>query len=194
MPARPVRIVVLASGSGTTLQAILDEADLGGAVVAVGADRPGTGALDRAKAAGVETFVIAFDDYPDRAEWNRAFEHALAGYAPDLVALAGFMRIFDAALVERFAMVNTHPSLLPSFPGVGIRAVRAALEHGVKVSGATVHRVDAGVDSGEILAQVAVPVLDGDDEHALFERIKQAEKPLYVKTIRKLCAELGAAR
>lgn len=194
MSARAVRIVVLASGTGTTAQAILDATDLGATVVAVGADRPGTGALDRAKAAGVETFVVPFADYADRAEWNRAFEDALKSYAPDLVALAGFLRIFDAAVVARFPMINTHPSLLPSFPGVGIQAVRAALAQGVKIAGATVHRVDAGVDSGEILAQVAVPVLDGDDEHTLFERIKQAEKPLYVNTIRQLCAEIGAAR
>jgi phosphoribosylglycinamide formyltransferase-1 len=187
------RLVVLASGAGTTLQAILDasrSADFGAEVVAVGADRPEIGALGRATAAGVETFVVPFAAYTDRTAWNRAFEAALAERRPDLVVMAGFMRLFDAQLVGRFPMINTHPALLPSFPGVGIRAVRAALTKGVKLTGATVHRVDAGIDTGLILAQVAVPVLPGDDEHTLFERIKAAEKPLYVETIRKLCEEM----
>ncbi len=187
----PARLVVLASGSGTTLQAILDDPDLRPSVVAVGADRAGIGALSRAASAGVETFVVPFAGYADRSVWNRTFESAIARHVPDLVVLAGFMRIFDPRVVERFAMVNTHPSLLPSFPGVGGRAVRAALAHGVKLAGATVHRVDAGVDSGEILAQVAVPVMEGDDEHGLFARIQAAEKPLYVETIRRLCKELA---
>ena len=186
------RLVVLASGA-STLQAILDasrSADFGAEVVAVGADRPGIGALNRAGAAGVESFVVPFSAYTDRTAWNRAFEAALAERRPDLVVLAGFMRLFDAQLVNRFPMINTHPALLPSFPGVGIRAVRAALAHGVKLTGATVHRVDAGIDTGRILAQVAVPVLPDDDEHSLFDRIKAAEKPLYVETIRQLCEEM----
>jgi phosphoribosylglycinamide formyltransferase-1 len=186
----PVRIVVLASGAGTTLQALIDAPDLGGQIVAVGTDRPGVTALERATVAGIPTFVVPFDDYADRADWNRAFESTLAAHRPDLVVLAGFLRIFDPQLVARFRMVNTHPSLLPSFPGVGVRAVRAALEHGVKLAGATVHWVDAGVDSGSILAQVAVPVLEGDDEERLFARIQAAEKPLYVETIRRLCKEI----
>ena len=187
------RLVVLASGAGTTLQAILDAssaADLGAEVVAVGDDRPEIGALDRASAAGVESFVVPFAAYADRTAWNRAFESALSERRPDLVVMAGFMRIFDAQLVARFPMINTHPALLPAFPGIGIRAVRAALTHSVKLTGATVHRVDAGVDTGRILAQVAVPVLPGDDEHTLFDRIKAAEKPLYVETIRQLCEEI----
>ena len=183
----PARLVVLASGSGTTAQAILDA--LGDHVVAVGADRD-CAALGRARAAGVPTFVVAFADHPDRGGWNRAFEAAIAAYTPDLVVLAGFMRLFDAGLVERFRVVNTHPALLPSFPGVGARAVRAALDAGVKLAGATVHVVDAGMDSGPILAQVAVPVEDGDDEHTLFARIQAAEKPLYVQTLRRLIEEI----
>jgi phosphoribosylglycinamide formyltransferase-1 len=186
----PARLVVLASGSGTTLQAIIDEPGLRPVVCAVGADRAGIRALDRAAAAGIATFVVPFADFADRGKWNDAFAVALRAYRPNLVVLAGFMRLFDAALVERFAMVNTHPSLLPAFPGIGIRAVRNALVHGVKVTGATVHRVDAGVDSGAILAQVAVPVLDGDDEHTLFARIQEAERPLYVETLRRLCQEI----
>jgi formyltetrahydrofolate-dependent phosphoribosylglycinamide formyltransferase len=187
----PARIVVLASGSGTTLQAILDDPQLRPSVVAVGTDRPAVGALERARTAGVPSFVVPFAEFSDRAEWNREFERELADLEPDLVVLAGFMRIFDAQLVGRFAMVNTHPALLPSFPGVGIRAVRAALATGVKLTGVTVHRVDEGVDTGPIIAQVAVPVFDGDDEHTLFDRIKAAEKPLYVSALRKLCEELN---
>ncbi len=174
------------------MQALLDasrDPAFGADVVAVGTDRPGIGALARAAAAGVASFTVPFAEFSDRGEWNRAFERALADRQPDLVVLAGFLRIFDAQLVERFPMVNTHPALLPSFPGVGIRAVREALGHGVKLTGVTVHRVDSGVDTGPILAQVAVPVLAGDDEHTLFERIKAAEKPLYVETIRQLCSE-----
>ena len=185
----PSRIVVLASGSGTTLQAVLDDAQLRPLVVAVGSDRYGTGALDRAIAAGVDSFVVPFADYADREQWDRAFEKELAERSPDLVVLAGFMRIFDATNVSRFRMINTHPALLPSFPGIGIRAVRAALAAGVKVSGATVHWVDEGVDSGAIIAQVAVPVEVDDDEHTLFDRIRAAEKPLYVQAIRELTRE-----
>ena len=186
----PARLVVLASGGGSTAQAVLDA--LGDYVVALGADRR-CPALNRARAAEVDTFVVPFAEYADRGEWNRAFEAAIAGYEPDLVVLAGFVRLFDARLVERFRVVNTHPALLPSFPGVGARAVRAALTAGVKLSGATVHYVDAGMDSGPILAQVAVPVEDGDDEHALFARIQAAEKPLYVETLRRLIEEIENA-
>ena len=186
----PARLVVLASGSGTTAQAILD--GLRDQVVAVGADRD-CPALARAQAVGVQTFIVAFAAYADRSEWNRAFEAAIAAFEPDLVVLAGFMRLFDAGLVERFRVVNTHPALLPSFPGVGGRAVRAALQAGVKLAGATVHVVDAGMDTGPILAQVAVPVEDDDDEHTLFARIQAAEKPLYVETLRRLIKEIENA-
>jgi phosphoribosylglycinamide formyltransferase-1 len=188
----PVHLVVLASGTGTTLQALIDASDLGGEIVAVGSDRAGTGALERAAAAEIPTFVVAFDGYPDRGDWNRAFQAALAAHRPDLVVLAGFLRIFDPQLVRAFRIVNTHPSLLPSFPGVGVRAVRAALAHGVKLAGATVHWVTEDVDSGPILAQVAVPVYEDDDEQSLFARIQLAEKPLYVDTIRRLCKEISA--
>ena len=183
----PARLVILASGRGTTAQAVVDA--FGPRVVALGADRD-CAALGRAAAAGIETFVVPFADYADRAAWNRAVEAALAGYEPDLVVLAGFLRLFDAGLVERFRIVNTHPALLPSFPGVGARAVQAALDAGVKLAGATVHLVDAGIDSGSILAQVAVPVEDGDDVDTLFARIQAAEKPLYVETLRRLIEEI----
>jgi phosphoribosylglycinamide formyltransferase-1 len=184
----PVRLIVLASGSGSTLQAVLDaaaEPDFPAVVVAAGTDRPGCPAMKRAADAGVSTFSVALADYPDRSSWNDALAEAIAEHEPRLVVLAGFMRLLDAATVSRFDMVNTHPSLLPSFPGA--HAVRDALAHGVKVSGVTVHRVDAGLDSGPILAQAAVPVRPDDTEASLQARIQVAEKPLFVDTIRALC-------
>lgn len=182
------RLVVLASGTGSTLQAILDAAgqpEFPAEVVAAGTDRPGCPAIRRAAAAGVRTFELALADYPDRTSWDAALADTIAEHRPDLVVLAGFMRVLSAATVERFAMVNTHPSLLPAFPGG--HAIEDALKHGVKVSGVTVHRVDAGLDSGPILAQAAVEVRDGDTPDSLRERIQAVEKPLYVETIRQLC-------
>jgi phosphoribosylglycinamide formyltransferase 1 len=182
------RLVVLASGSGSTLQAVLDAAadpEFGGQVVAAGTDRPGCPAMARAAAAGVPTFAVPLADYADRAMWNAALAEEIAGHRPDLVLLAGFMRVLDAATVNRFELVNTHPSLLPSFPGG--HAVSDALAHGVKVTGVTVHRVDAGMDSGPILAQAAVPVLADDTADTLRQRIQAAEKPLFLDTIRQLC-------
>lgn len=183
-----MRIVVMVSGSGTNLQSVLDavQADLLDVeIAAVGADKPCHG-IDRAAAAGIETFVVAPADHADRSAWNRALEDRIASYAPDYVVFAGFMRIVDSTLVERFEgrIVNTHPALLPSFPGA--HGVRDALAHGVKVTGVTVHIVDAGVDTGPILAQAAVPVLDGDDEASLHERIKLQERSLLVTTIKNL--------
>jgi len=182
------RLVVLASGSGTTLQAVLDAAAdpaFGARMVAAGTDRPGCEAMRRAAAAGVPTFAAALADYPDRASWDAALAEQIAAHRPDLVLLAGFMRVLAAATVSRFEMINTHPSLLPAFPGG--HAVDDALAHGVKITGVTVHRVDAGLDSGPILAQVAVPVLDGDTVDSLRQRIQLAEKPLFLDTIRQLC-------
>ncbi|WP_129662307.1 phosphoribosylglycinamide formyltransferase [Rothia uropygialis] len=183
-----MRIVVMVSGSGTNLQSILDavQADLLDVeIAAVGADKPCRG-IERAVEAGIENFVVAPSGHADRAAWNRALEEKIASYAPDYVIFAGFMRIVDAALVARFEgrIVNTHPALLPSFPGA--HGVRDALVHGVKITGVTVHVVDSGVDTGPILAQAAVPVLDGDDEEALHERIKAQERSLLVTTIKNL--------
>lgn len=182
-----MNLVVLASGSGTTLQAIIDDPVLRPHVVAAGAERPGTGALQRAADAGVETFVVPFAEYADRGEWNRAFERELAARQPDVVVLAGFMRIFDEQNVRRFRMINTHPALLPAFPGA--HAVRDALAAGATVTGVTVHWVDEGVDTGPVIAQVEVPVEPEDDEASLRERVQAAEKPLYVTTLRRLCQE-----
>jgi phosphoribosylglycinamide formyltransferase-1 len=185
------RLVVLASGSGSTLQAVLDAAsapDFPADVVAAGTDRPGCPAIRRAEAAGVETFAVPFADYPDRPAWDAALAEAIGKHRPDLVVLAGFMRLLAAETVARFPMVNTHPSLLPSFPGA--HAVADALAHGVKVSGVTVHRVDAGLDSGPILAQAAVEVHADDTVESLQSRIQAVEKPLFVETIRQLCRTL----
>ncbi len=185
-----VRLVVLASGSGSTLQAVLDAAvhpDSGAQVVAAGTDRPGCPAMRRAAEAGVPTFAVPLADYADRDDWNAALAEAIAEHRPDLVLLAGFMRVLSPATVSRFELINTHPSLLPSFPGG--HAVGDALAHGVKITGVTVHRVDAGVDTGPILAQAAVPVLDGDTVDTLRQRIQLAEKPLFLDTIRRLCLD-----
>lgn len=183
----PARLVVLASGSGSTLQAVLDDEQLRPLVVAVGTDRPRAAALQRAEQAGVETFTTALDAYLDRAAWNRALEDELAARTPDLVVLAGFMRILDAGVVRRFRLVNTHPALLPAFPGA--HAIRDALAAGVTSTGVTVHWVDEGVDTGPLIAQVAVPVEAGDDEARLRARVQAAEKPLFIETLKQLTEE-----
>ena len=181
------RLVVLVSGSGTNLQALLDAAAdpaYGATVAAVGADRDGVEGLARAERAGVPTFVVRLADCADRAEFDARVLAALESYEPDLVVLAGYMKILGPPVVARFTIVNTHPALLPSFPGA--HGVRDALDHGVKVTGASVILVDAGVDSGPILAQTPVPVLDDDDEQTLHERIKVAERTLLVDTVGRL--------
>ena len=180
------RLVVLASGSGTLLQALLDacaSGEVGAAVVAVGTDRAGVGALERAEAAGVPTFVLPVGDFATRADWDVALRDRVDSYAPDLVVSAGFMKLVGSAFLERFGgrMINTHPALLPSFPGV--HAPRDALAHGVKVTGATIFLVDAGIDTGRILGQVAVPVLPDDTVDSLHERIKVVERQLLVDTV-----------
>ncbi|MGX7680958.1 phosphoribosylglycinamide formyltransferase [Jatrophihabitans sp. DSM 45814] len=187
----PARLLVLASGSGTTLQAVLDavaEPGFPAVIVAAGTDRPGCQAMKRAADAGVATFAVALGDFENRADWDQALLETITAFEPDLVVLAGFMRVIAGETVQRFKMVNTHPSLLPSFPGA--HAISDALTHGVKITGVTVHRVDAGLDSGPILAQVAVPVLDDDTEDTLRARIQEAEKPLFIDTIRTLCISI----
>jgi phosphoribosylaminoimidazolecarboxamide formyltransferase/IMP cyclohydrolase len=185
------RLVVLASGAGSTLQAVLDAVATGeidADVVAVGSDRPGCGALRRAGRAGVPTFTRALADFPDRAGWNAALADAIAAHRPDLVVCAGFMKVLAPAVVHRFRIVNTHPSLLPDFPGA--HAVRDVLAAAVPTTGVTIHWVDDGVDTGPVLAQQAVDVHPDDDEDSLRERIQTVEKPLYVATIRRLLKEL----
>src|SRR5579859_5825588 len=186
------RLVVLVSGSGTNLQALLDacgEPGYGAEVVAVGADRDGIEGLARAAKHEVPTFVHRVSDYPDRADWDRALTETVTRYRPDLVVSAGFLKLvgtrFLAAFGDRY--LNTHNSLLPAFPG--IHGPRDALAYGVKVAGATLFFVDAGVDTGPIVAQVAVPVLDDDTESSLTERIKEAERRQLVDTVGRLVRE-----
>jgi phosphoribosylglycinamide formyltransferase 1 len=180
---------VLASGEGTVLQALLDAASdpaYGADVVAVGTDRAGVRALERATEAGVPTFTLSVADFPHRPAWDAAYADALAAHGPDLVVCAGFMRILGASVLGRFGgrVVNTHPALLPSFPGA--HAVPDALAYGVKVTGTTVHLVDEGVDTGPIVAQEAVVVLPGDTEQTLHARIKDVEHRLYVDAVGRL--------
>jgi phosphoribosylglycinamide formyltransferase 1 len=180
---------VLVSGTGSILQALLDacaDADFGAHVVAVGADREGTGGVARAAAAGVPTFVRRLPDFPDRASWDRALTQDCVEHKPDLIVAAGFLKLVGADFLSQFGgrLINTHPALLPSFPG--LHSVRDALAYGVKVTGCSVILADAGVDSGPILAQHAVPVLDADDEESLHERIKVAERSVVVDTIGRM--------
>lgn len=189
MPA-PHRLVVLVSGTGTMLQALLDataEPGYPAEVVAVGADRCGTGGSERAHRAGLPMFVECLTDHPDRASWDRALLDRVRAHAPDLVVGAGFMKVVSPAFLDGIGcpMLNTHPSLLPDFPGA--YAVRDALAAGVAVTGATVHRVDAGLDTGPVLGRAEVPVRSDDTETTLHERIKTAERRLLVEVVRR-CA------
>jgi phosphoribosylglycinamide formyltransferase 1 len=186
------RLVVLVSGTGTNLQALLDACQdpaFGAVVVAVGADRDGIAALERARAAGVASFVRKVGDFPTRDAWDDALTRACEEYRPDLIVCAGFMKLVGKGFLARFGgrCLNTHPALLPSFPGM--HGVRDALSYGVKVSGCTVFLVDEGVDAGPVLAQAAVPVRDDDDEASLHERIKVAERALLVDTVGRMARE-----
>ena len=186
------RVVVLVSGSGTTLQALLDAAadpGYGADIVAVGADRHDIEGLARAEKVGVPTFVEQLADHPTRADWDAALTDAVAAHDPQLVVSAGFMKLVGPAFLDRFGgrMVNSHPALLPSFPGM--HGPRDALAYGVKIAGATLFFVDAGVDTGPIIAQVSVPVLDDDTEETLTERIKEAERRQLVEYVGRLVRE-----
>ena len=182
------RLAVLVSGGGTNLQALIDAPHASYDIVSVIADRPDAGGLERAAAAGIATCVVAPGDYPDRLSWDRALASALADSAPAWIICAGFMRILGAPVLEAFPMriVNTHPALLPAFPGA--HGVRDALAYGARVTGCTVHLVDSGVDTGPILAQRAVDILDSDAEDSLHERIKVMERELLVDMVTRLCA------
>ena len=182
-------MLVLVSGSGTLLQAVLEAAarpDFPAEVVAVGADREGIEGLDRAERAGVPTFARRLADHPSRDGWDAALTEACAEHQPDLVVSAGFMKIVGEHFLTRFGgrYLNSHPSLLPAFPGM--HGVRDALDHGVRVTGCSLFVVDEGVDTGPILAQRAVEVRPDDDESSLHERIKVAERRLLVETLEQL--------
>ncbi|MEV7360516.1 phosphoribosylglycinamide formyltransferase [Kitasatospora sp. NPDC059811] len=191
----PARLVVLVSGSGTNLQALLDAAAdpaYGAEILAVGADRDGIAGLERAEKAGLPVFVHRVKDFADRADWDRALTAAVAAHEPDLVVTAGFMKILGPEFIAAFAgrIVNTHPALLPSFPGA--HGVTDALAYGVRVTGCTVHLVDAGVDTGPIIAQGVVEVVDADHAdggEALHERIKTVERKLLVDVVGRLARE-----
>ena len=183
------RLVVLISGSGTLLQALIDacaDPAYGAEIVAVGSDRPEIQGLERAVHANIPTFVESLVDHATRADWDRALTADVAAYEPDLVISAGFMKLVGPEFLARFEgrMINTHPALLPSFPGV--HGPRDALAYGVKITGATVFLVDSGVDSGVILDQRAVPVADDDTVETLHERIKVVEREMLVAITHRL--------
>ncbi|MCW2637323.1 MAG: phosphoribosylglycinamide formyltransferase [Blastococcus sp.] len=185
VPSQRARVVVLLSGTGSLCAALLEATDdpaYPAAVVAVGGDRPADG-LEHARRRGLPTFVCALRDHPDRAAWDLALAAELAAFEPDLVVSAGFMKLVGPAVLGMFGgrLINTHPALLPAFPGA--HAVRDALAAGVSVTGASVHVVDAGLDTGPVLAQREVRVRPGDDEARLHERIKAVERELLVETV-----------
>jgi phosphoribosylglycinamide formyltransferase 1 len=183
-PSAPARLVVLASGTGSLLASLLDAAvgDYPARVVAVGVDRE-CPAVDIAAQSSLPSFQVRLGDYPHRAGWDAALTEATAAHAPDLVVATGFMKILGPQFLSQYVgrTLNTHPALLPSFPGA--HGVLDALSYGVKVTGCTVHLVDAGTDTGPILAQQTVAVLDDDDEQTLHERIKVIERQLLVDVI-----------
>jgi phosphoribosylglycinamide formyltransferase 1 len=189
---QPARLAVLVSGSGTNLQALLDATEdpsYGARVVAVGADRDGIEGLARAERAGLPTFVKRVDQFASRDDWDRALADTLAGFEPDLVVLAGFMKLVGPTFLDRFGgrTLNTHPALSPSFPGT--QGPADALAYGVKVTGCTLFVVDAGVDTGPIVAQTPVPVHDDDTVDSLHERIKAEERRMLVETVGRIARE-----
>jgi phosphoribosylglycinamide formyltransferase 1 len=183
-PTASARVVVLASGTGSLLRSLLDAmvADSPARIVAVGVDRD-CPAIDIASAASVPSYTVRLRDHPDRDAWDRAITEATAAHEPDLIVAAGFMKILGREFLSRFMgrIINTHPALLPAFPGA--HPVADALDYGVKVTGCSVHLVDAGTDTGPLLAQESVPVLDDDDEATLHERIKVVERRLLVEVL-----------
>lgn len=176
------RIVILISGRGSNMQALLGAA-LPGRVVAVISNRPDAGGLALARDAGVVTAVVDHKAFPDRESFDLALAERVAGFEPDLVVLAGFMRVLTTAFIQRFAdrLINIHPSLLPSFPG--LHTHRRALEAGVRVHGCTVHFVRPEVDAGPIIIQAVVPVLPDDDESALAKRVLEQEHRIFPQAV-----------
>lgn len=190
MPDRS-RLAVLVSGSGTNLQALLDaiatDPDFGAEVAVVASDVPDAGGLERARAAGIATVAVAPAEHPDRPAWEHALTDQVRAHEPDVIVLAGFMRILTATFLQHWPdrVINTHPSILPAFRGA--HAVREAIEWGVRITGCTVHLVDEQVDHGPIIAQRAVEVGPDDDEAALHERIKAVEHDLLPACVKLLC-------
>lgn len=183
-----LNVVVLVSGTGTLLQSLIDAVEAGevnARVVAVVSDSEGAPALERARRHGIEAIGHPYIKGSDRAGWDQELAEIVAAFEPGLVVSAGFMKLLGGGFLARHGgrTVNTHPSLLPSFPGM--RAAQDALAAGVKVTGATVFLVDEGIDTGRILVQAAVEVMDGDDAEVLHERIKIVERELLVRVVRE---------
>ena len=187
-----MRVGVLVSGSGTNLQALLDAEERGAlspaTIAVVVSSKPGVAALERATAAGRPAVVVDHKAYADRTQFEDALIAALDAHGVELVVLAGFMRVLTSHFTDRYAarIINTHPSLLPAFPGANAPA--QAIAHGVKLSGVSIHFVDASLDGGPIIAQVAVPVVPGDDAPALHARIQREEHALLPQVVRRLAA------
>lgn len=187
--ANPARLVVLVSGTGSNMAAILEasrDPSYGATIVAVGADREGTRGIEIAAEAGIPTFVRTLADFPSRDAWNESLREIVAEYTPDLVVLAGFLKLVSPEFLRAFPhrVINTHNALLPSFPGV--HGPADALAYGVKLSGATLFIVDPGIDTGAIVAQVACPVADDDDEESLLDRIKSVERAQLVESVGRM--------
>lgn len=190
-PIAPARILVLVSGSGSNMRDLVTASEdpaWGGKIVSVLADRD-CEAIRWAGERGIPTGVLALKDFTSRQEWDRALLDAVRAAAPDLIVSAGFLKILGAPVLAAYEgrILNTHNSLLPAFPGV--RGPADALDAGVKLAGATLFFVDAGTDTGRIIAQTAVPVLDEDDAETLLERIKTAERAQLVDSIGRLLRE-----
>ena len=180
------------SGAGTNLQALIDackDPAYGAEVVAVGSDRSGIEGLARAEREGIPTFVHRVADHGSRAAWDLEMALSVSGYQPDVVVLAGFMKLFGPTYLRALGdrTVNTHPALSPAFPGM--TAPADAIAYGVKISGATLFLIDSGVDTGPIVAQIAVPVAAEDTAESLHERIKVAERIMLVERVGRMARE-----
>ena len=181
-----LRVVVLASGTGSLFKSLIDAIDGTFAIAGFVTDNPNAGALAHAGDAGIDSSIVELSNFADRAEWDEALTTAIASYSPDLVVSAGFMRVLGADTLDAFPnrIINTHPALLPLFPGA--HAVRDALAAGATQTGSTVHVVDAGVDTGPVIAQEVVAINSEDNEAALHERIKVVERRLLVDVVRRI--------
>ncbi|MEN0062005.1 MAG: phosphoribosylglycinamide formyltransferase [Myxococcota bacterium] len=182
-----VRVGVLASGSGTNFRSLVESTRMPGhpaEIVVLGSDRKASGAVVRARDAGIPSFVELLREYPDRVAFDKAIAHQLRSYDVDWVCLAGYMKLVGEPILKAFPsrILNVHPSLLPAFPG--LNAPQQALDYGVRVSGCTVHLVNAGTDTGPIVAQQAVDIQPGDDAHSLHSRIQLVEHELFPKVLR----------